>query len=556
MSLSLRQDASPRELTRYPLPGLCIALGLSGHAPRAEEFAKALAADRSASVESMSMSLWPRPSLSVLVQLQGSEPQSTRATIARVLASVVAAEELAALDRASELLAGLGAAGGASLIRVTFSDESGAPRLEWGESLRGKGAVAATAQAEEALCRLGFGAAWPEVARSLVGLDLQAPSSLLLSLDAEACSRVAIRIPSPLDAKAAREGNIRYWEPLAGELLARMQSDIEPGTGATVVQLARSSGGFSAFRALSFPIAASKLPGVLGRCLPDASQIRGQWQRCEKALEADGGLPERFELELRQGAQGVDAVTVSVPSRLPASVPPISGVRPLSPNDVMHRFEEADRIIDHPFMRRLRREPVNLNNLWILLANFQISISKNFARRLAYIASRVDDEHIRCILAEQLNDEMGRGDPQRAHIRLFSLMMQQLDAWKSEASRDRILIPGRRLEALLGGIYEAADINESIGALMVGEVFGEQMDGFLADEFRRQHAIEPSSLEWLMLHEQLEIEHADSSDVLASLIPVEAHDAAWRGARALFMAAWCFLDDVYSACFADGSNLA
>jgi pyrroloquinoline quinone (PQQ) biosynthesis protein C len=215
--------------------------------------------------------------------------------------------------------------------------------------------------------------------------------------------------------------------------------------------------------------------------------------------------------------------------------------------EIVDYYERLHPITDHPLFVQMRAAPVDLTCLWRLLANFQISISRNFARRLASIAARVDDETIRCILAEQLNDEMGNGQIERAHVNLFSSMMQQLEPWKPRVMDDAVFEPGRRLDAQLAQIYGAEDVFESVGAVIAGEIFGKQMDAFLADEFRRQSDVEASKLDWLMLHEQLEVEHADSSIELARRVPHGSQGAAWQGALKLKQAGDTFLDDVLVA---------
>jgi pyrroloquinoline quinone (PQQ) biosynthesis protein C len=224
---------------------------------------------------------------------------------------------------------------------------------------------------------------------------------------------------------------------------------------------------------------------------------------------------------------------------------------PGSALEIVDRFEKFDQITNHPYLRRLRREPVNLRHLWKLLANFQISISKSFARRLAGIAARVEDDRIRCILAEQLNDEMGGGKFERAHTNLFSNMMDQLERWRPAVVDEETFAPGRRLDPRLAEIYGAVDVYEGVGAVVAGEIFGKQMDHFIADEFRRQTEVNPSSLEWLMLHEQLEISHADSSPELARLIPPASLDATWRGAYALSRSGSAFFDDLHMLCYGE-----
>jgi len=227
----------------------------------------------------------------------------------------------------------------------------------------------------------------------------------------------------------------------------------------------------------------------------------------------------------------------------------LSVAPPLSTVEIVDRFEQNEPITSHPFMQRLAREEPNLRHLWLLLANFQISISKNFARRLAGIAGRVEDERIRCILAEQLNDEMGRGKFDDAHINLFSQMMKQLEPWRPATADERVLGPGRKLDPRLAEIYDAPDVYESLGAVMAGEVFGKQMDQFIGDLFRRQTELDASKLEWLVLHEELEVVHANESFDLARLVPPGSLASCWRGACDLSAAGWTFMDDLYELAY-------
>jgi pyrroloquinoline quinone (PQQ) biosynthesis protein C len=222
---------------------------------------------------------------------------------------------------------------------------------------------------------------------------------------------------------------------------------------------------------------------------------------------------------------------------------------PRNAEEIVRHFEDVEQITGHRFMVRMRSEPVNLRHLWTLLANFQISISKNFARRLASIAGRVESDQVCCILAEQLHDEMGNGKFERAHVNLFSSMMKKLQPWSPPVVDDTVLGPGRKLDPRLAEIYGAADVNAALGAVMAGEVFAKQMDQFIGDEFRRQNEIDIRSLEWLTLHEELEVEHADSSLVLAGLLPNSALNAVWFGASELRNAGWAFLDDLYDTCY-------
>jgi hypothetical protein len=157
----------------------------------------------------------------------------------------------------------------------------------------------------------------------------------------------------------------------------------------------------------------------------------------------------------------------------------------------------------------------------------------------------VEDDRIRCILADQLNDELGRGKFERAHVNLFAEMMATLAPFGRSFALDAgMLAPGQNLEPRLAGIYSAPDVFEGVGAVLAGEIFGKQMDQFLADEFRRQTLVDPASLAWLMLHETLEVSHADASRELADLVPTYAVGAAQRGAMQVFLAGLAFLDEL------------
>ena len=102
---------------------------------------------------------------------------------------------------------------------------------------------------------------------------------------------------------------------------------------------------------------------------------------------------------------------------------------------IVHHYEQMS-MAEHPLFRRMHREPVNMSRLWLLLANARIGITRPFARRLAAVTARTADEHVRCILAKQLNDELGSGDFSKAHSHLFEALVAGLDAWKPASVTD------------------------------------------------------------------------------------------------------------------------
>jgi pyrroloquinoline quinone (PQQ) biosynthesis protein C len=268
----------------------------------------------------------------------------------------------------------------------------------------------------------------------------------------------------------------------------------------------------------------------------------------ERPLDAGIGL--QSYASLRRDTKGV-RLTAYFPLELfePGKIAQASPrTTPTTPAEIVDRFE-AESLADHPFMRRIRREPVDLHKLWKLMANAQIGIVAGFSRRLAQVVARVTDERVRSILARQLNDELGGGNYDRAHSQLFGKLVLGLERWKPDTIDDALLTPGAALSDALEAIYMSNDPWEGVGATMVIEIFGRQVDQFFGDEFRRQMEVDPKSLEWLTMHEELEVDHSAESMELAHLVPAAALPSVWRGAARVSRASTEFFDAVYRVAF-------
>ena len=209
---------------------------------------------------------------------------------------------------------------------------------------------------------------------------------------------------------------------------------------------------------------------------------------------------------------------------------------------------ESREVAEHPFFRRLSGRPVDLGAIWLLMANLGQGISGHFVHWLARTISRSEDKRISCFLAKQLNDELGNGDPQQIHSILLDRFIAGLEPWRpAHTGREALLEPGRKLALSGAKPFLTNEIFEALGALMVGEIFAKKMDHCVGDQIRRQNAISEGDLRWLILHETLEMEHADDSRDLALLVPEkdECQKAAQIGARAQWDALWDFLTDVH-----------
>ena len=182
-------------------------------------------------------------------------------------------------------------------------------------------------------------------------------------------------------------------------------------------------------------------------------------------------------------------------------------------------------------------------------SNAYVGISKDFPRRLAKVIAGVEHEQVRCILSEQLYEELGGGELERTHRRLFLRLLEALGRWRPAELPEGAELPGEDLAARLEAIYGDPDPWVGVGAAIVIELLGKQVDLFVGAQFRRQQQLGDTSLEWLTLHEALEVDHAHESAVLAELVPVEHRAAAWRGGRRVFAAGWTYFDEMYALCF-------
>jgi pyrroloquinoline quinone (PQQ) biosynthesis protein C len=234
---------------------------------------------------------------------------------------------------------------------------------------------------------------------------------------------------------------------------------------------------------------------------------------------------------------------------------PNVGSGPVAPAEAIVDVYERREVSSHSFFVGLRARSVDLQAIWVLVANLRAGISRDFVIWVAETIARVDDRRIASLLAKQLNDELGSGDFAEIHSVLLDRFLLGLEPWRPHGSDDAILWPGRRLADRGNQLFAGPNAYEAIGALMVGEIFAKKMDHCLGDEIRRQNAISVHALHWLTIHEVLEVDHADDSRDLAKLVPADEAvlAAAWRGATAQWQALWEFLDGVEAVAAARGS---
>lgn len=428
----------------------------------------------------------------------------------------------------------------------------------------------AAAVVEETLCRLGFEKAWPALAKvacargpildewTYVALDLtpgsQGRFKVYLRYHHATVDTLlaAARLGKNFNEEESREfcrtflnGNGPYQDKAMALCFSFTPEDLERPTAVTfhcpVSHYIESDQEVK-----------TRLDGYF-----DQHQIqRDIYDRSLSALfrrplgEGSGG---HSYVSLRSQAEGL-RVTVYLAAELhqvsPVRIGVVPPIAPTRAEDII-RFCQENSIGAHPFLKRLRREPVSLSRLYLLMASAHLGISKHFVRWLATTVARVSDDRIRSLLARQLSDELGNGNPDQRHSLLFDRLISVLERWAPRDSQIPLEALGHELQTKAERHFLSPDANEGVGALIASEICAEEFDVFLGQEFARQSHLLPEDLAWVTVHNDLEPVHAeDSFRIPHFLSGQESLDAALRGAVGTFLTAWTYLDSLYTLCFA------
>ena len=225
-----------------------------------------------------------------------------------------------------------------------------------------------------------------------------------------------------------------------------------------------------------------------------------------------------------------------------------SPIATLSLQEMACRYQDFP-LHHHPFFQRLQRESVNKESLWLLLTNFR-GAATHFSRRLANIIARIDDQRICCTLVKQLNDELGNGNIDAIHIKLFERLMSAIDTWKIASCSAEMLIPGQEFSQKLEELYSDPNPYIGLGAAILLEIYGEQFDPWLGTELRRTN-INSADMIWVTLHEELEVDHADESLIMIRYIAEskQNEESAKQGIERAYLASRQLLDGLYRLCY-------
>jgi DMATS type aromatic prenyltransferase len=433
----------------------------------------------------------------------------------------------------------------------------------------------AAAIVEESLVRLGFDRAWPTLAETAAQRGPNKDEFVYFSLDLAAHPQARVKVyirhhdATPAELESALSAARNY---VAGDAIEFCQA-MAPGQTlfaqkpvTTYFSWVEGDNNIPSCGTLQLPIAKYVTDDrVVCDCLdlyfiehafPVSVYQSALKSFAKRQLEAGVGMHSYVSLGREQQDRRVTIyLNPEVNIVRPNPITTLEPVRTLSSLATMVGHHEKYSLVYHPFFQRLEREPLNLQHIWLFFTNIQEWVT-HFTPRLASIIARIDDERIRCILAHQLNDEMGNGDVDRIHSKLFEHFLTTIEPWRMEHFTDEMLILGKEFSKCLEDIYLDPNPYVGMGGTIVMEIYGKQFDLWLGQELRNAD-VDLSKLTWLTLHEKMEIEHANESLLLAQFIDDSSYGvvATREGMNRACVTSWNFLNGLYKTCYTLPDNI-
>jgi DMATS type aromatic prenyltransferase len=525
----------------------------------------------------------PSPEIRILVEAQGDgESAKSQWDAGQALSRRLARDFKVTLDRQqaveSIFVPESDAQMGMWHAACLFPDRAPEFKVYFGAQAQGR--WRARALVEEALSRLGFRRAWPAVMHAgSRGLEIDELKYMALDLSQSKSARVKLywrhhRANTPEMARIL--GDSTMTEDELREFGRTMAGSDGPYTGRPLfscTSLTDPESDRPASRTYAIPIdgyvrndaeAYGRISGYLASHGMPVDRYRESIEKfARRPLDETSGLQSYVTVQRRAGNHRVTVYLSPEAHEIAAVRAPGTSVTTslvdevLPAEEIVRRYEHDIVLGDHPFFRRLWREPVNMGHLWLLVANYWHAIVHDFPARLARVIARIDDDRLRSISVKQLNDELGEGDYTRAHKPMFRRLLAALEPYRMVGDDDVLLAPGRRFSRALDQHVFHDDWYHAVGALMMVEIYGKQADLCTGKAFRRQNVLDADALQWLRLHETLEVDHADDSLRVAQALPrpnegAEAKErlrAVWRGAEGIAEASHVWFQDFYQACY-------
>lgn len=98
-----------------------------------------------------------------------------------------------------------------------------------------------------------------------------------------------------------------------------------------------------------------------------------------------------------------------------------------------HVAHSLNRLRQHPFLKLAQNRELSKEQItrWLMCAGRESRIFPNVVRNMM-LRCLADHEEIRAILAQNLNDELGNGNPEEAHFRHYEKLLESMEISKDQ----------------------------------------------------------------------------------------------------------------------------
>ncbi len=506
--------------------------------------------------------------LRVLVEAQGSDPNLQSNWQAGLeLNQQLAAKYNVSLDRFEQIADLYAPTNSEAKFSIWHSacfypDKEPAFKLYLNPQARSKSKAAAIV--EESLVRLGFDRAWLTLAETAAQRGPDKDEFIYFSLDLAAHAQARVKVylrhhdATPAELESALSAALNYVPGDAIEFCQAMapdQTSFAQKPVGTCFSLIQGADSVPSFGTLYLPICnyasddrvvCDRLNSYLAQhSFPSSVYTSTLESFATRSLDTGIGMQSytsfRREQDQIRVAVYLNPEINAVQSSMTYSLPSVE--------EMVCKYYAENTLAHHPLVQRLQREPVNPQHIWLLFMNFH-EVINHFTSLLAIILVRVEDERIRCLIAKQLNEELGNGQIEDNHKRMFDRLIINIEHWRMDSFTDDMLTPGKEFTQRLHEIYSGSNPYGGVGAAILMEIQGEQFDVCLANECRKTN-IDLSAIAWLILHEEVEVNHANELVVVARIADdsPEGRLGAIEGARQARVASWRLLDELYRLCY-------
>lgn len=205
----------------------------------------------------------------------------------------------------------------------------------------------------------------------------------------------------------------------------------------------------------------------------------------------------------------------------------------------LSRHAERRQVVAHPFLQRIRKEPLAKAQVAVIVGQYWHPIHY-FTEFLPRVIAVVQDIPMRTFVSKILWQELGEGDPERAHENLYLETMAKAGFDVGDVRHAPALSASTRL---VEGYRDSTMCpNAAIGALYGTEVIDLAMVSSLGAAVRNASGLD--ELSWVDIHVRQEPDHVSCVN---ETVRLSLTDAERRGIVEGAQTIWTLWSEFYSA---------